>query len=402
MIVTVLAALALGLAALPALLYLVNLRYYHPPPFPPRRAEEPAVSVLIPARNEEGSIVEAVESALASCGVAVEVIVLDDHSEDATVAKVEALARRDPRVRLLHGPGLPEGWCGKQHACAVLAGAARFPLLLFVDADVRLEPDGLARLVHFLQTSQADLVSGVPRQVTGSLLEKLLIPLIPFILLGYLPMFWMRSSRHPAFAAGCGQLFLARREAYEAMGGHAAIRTSLHDGITLPREFRKAGLVTDLCDATDLARCRMYTGARALWQGLAKNASEGLGHPGRILPFTVLLLGGCVWPLLLLALFPWLSWSALALTALATVLVYTPPVLGMRRFRHGLVSVVLHPVGVFLLVLIQWYGLGRWLLGRPAEWKGRAYPGGGVKGEEGLIGSGAGSGGVRDLPHRVR
>ena len=101
----------------------------------------------------------------------------------------------------------------------------------------------------------------------------------------------MRRSRHPAYGAGCGQLFLARREAYETAGGHAAIRATLHDGVKLPRAFRAAGLRTDLFDATDVASCRMYRNAGEVWRGLAKNATEGLAAPGKIVPAT-----SCCWP----------------------------------------------------------------------------------------------------------
>jgi hypothetical protein len=370
-------ALALAcaiLAAIPAVLFLVNLRLYRPPPpfeedRPPSR---PAVSVLIPARQEERSIRAAVEAALASRGVELEVVVLDDHSEDATGKVVAELAARDPRVRLLLGPPLPAGWCGKQHACAVLAREARYPLLLFVDADVRLAADGVARLVAFLEGSGADLVSGIPRQETRTLFEKLVIPLIHFVLLGFLPMWRMRRSRHPAYAAGCGQLFLARRTGYERMGGHAVIRTSLHDGIKLPRAFRAAGLRTDVCDATDVATCRMYRGAGEVWRGLAKNATEGLARPGLIGPATVLLLGGQVLPL---ALAPFVRTEpvAAALAALGVVLLFSPRLAGMRRFHQSPLGAALHPFGVLVLVALQWYGLLRALRGKPAGWKGRRY-----------------------------
>jgi hypothetical protein len=301
-ILTGLAVAALLLAAYPALLFRANLRHYRPPPdlVPAPGEKPPQVSVLIPARNEERAIAAAVESALASTGVDVEVVVLDDHSEDGTARVVRELAARDPRVRLVFGPPLPPGWCGKQHACAVLGREARHSLLLFVDADVRLAPAGLSRLVAYQRASNADLVSGVPFQETGTWLERLLIPLIHFVLLGFLPLARMRTSRAPALAAGCGQLFLARRSGYEQVGGHAAVRTSLHDGLTLPRAFRRAGLATDLCDATDVASCRMYRSAREVWFGLAKNATEGLARPVLIGPATLLLLGGQVSPLLLL------------------------------------------------------------------------------------------------------
>jgi hypothetical protein len=396
----VLAGVALALATVPALLFLVNLLLYRPAPVVsrerqrPERAsrsllrsltlparplsvadapDAPAISVLIPARNEERSIVAAVESALASRGATVEVVVLDDHSTDGTRALVDAIGRRDARVRLLSAPPLPAGWCGKQHACHVLSGAARHDLLAFLDADVRLESDGLARLAGFLGTSGADLVSGVPLQETGSLLERLVIPLIHFVLLGFLPLVGMRRSRKSRYAAGCGQLFLTRREAYQAVGGHAVIRTTLHDGIRLPHAYRAAGRVTDLCDATDLARCRMYRSGGELWHGLAKNATEGLAAPGLIVPATLVLLGGQVLPVVLLACAGWLSAMAAALAGLAAALAWLPRLLGVLLFRQSLLGAVLHPVGVLVLLAIQWYALGRCLVGRPATWKGRNY-----------------------------
>src|SRR4051794_23185480 len=303
----VVAWLSVALAGLPALLFVKNLRAYRPPQKPEPEASSgpgPSVSVLIPARDEERAIEAAVASALASRGVSLEVIVLDDHSRDATAAIVAGLSAVDARVRLIEGPPLPPGWCGKQHACAMLARSARAPLLVFLDADVRLEPDGLARLVAFLDRSGADLVSGIPRQVTRTLAERLLIPLIHFVLLGFLPLDRARRRQATGYAAGCGQLFLARRAAYEAMGGHATIRTTLHDGINLPRAFRASGLRTDLCDATDVASCRMYQGARQVWNGLAKNAVEALASPALIGPATVLLLLGQVLPTAVVVLGP--------------------------------------------------------------------------------------------------
>lgn len=331
--------------------------------------------MLIPARNEEGSIAGAVEAALASRGVELEVVVLDDSSEDRTAEIVRELALRDPRVRLVLAPPLPPGWCGKQHACAALAAQARHPRLLFVDADVRLEPAGAARAAAFLEASGAGLVSGVPRQETVTFLERLLLPLIHWVLLGFLPMERMRRSRHPAYGAGCGQLFLARREDYDKAGGHTAIASSLHDGVALPRAFRQAGIGTDLFDATAVASCRMYHDAGEVWRGLVKNAVEGLASPGKIVPVTVLFLAGQVLPpvLLVLALAGLLPPLVLVPAGLGTVAMYLPRLAAVRRFRQPLDGALLHPLAIVVFLAIQWTALGRKLLGRPAAWKGRTY-----------------------------
>ncbi len=362
-------------ALIPALLFHRNLRLYTPLPLvsTPIEGETPAISVLIPARNEATSIRAAVEAALSSRDVSLEVIVLDDHSEDETAAIVRELAAEDHRVRLEPAPPLPTGWCGKQHACATLAEHASHPLLVFVDADVRLAPSGLARMAAFLRASRADLISGVPYQETVTLGEKLLIPLIHFLLLGFLPLHRMRRSAHPAYGAGCGQLFMAGREAYAKAGGHAAIRASLHDGITLPRAFREAGFMTDLFDATDIATCRMYRSWSEVWSGLAKNAGEGLATPTMIGPATLLLLGGQVLPVLCLLGARPLTWTGLAWAGLGVVAAYYPRWQSWRRFRQSGLGAWLHPISIILLLGIQWYAFISIRLGRPQRWKGRAY-----------------------------
>lgn len=386
------ALVALVLAAIPAALFLVNILFYRrTAPVPPSIPAE-ALSVLIPARNEEKNIRATLEAVLANRGADFEIIVLDDHSTDQTAAIVEAFARRDPRVRLESAPPLPPGWCGKQHACSVLAGLARNPLLVFIDADVRLAPDTLARMAGFMCSErrsptrrddarapgrrpalQIALASGVPHQALGTFSERLLLPLIHFVLLGYLPMTFMRWTKLAGFSAGCGQLFIARADAYHATGGHAMIRATLHDGVKLPRLFRRAGYRTDLFDATDLATCRMYQTNAETWRGLGKNATEGLGAPGTILPMTILLLGGQVLPLLVLMLAPFLNSNVLPLAAVATALAYLPRLVATWRFRQPLGSALLHPLGVTALLAIQWAALLRQWRGKPSEWKGRHY-----------------------------
>ncbi len=366
------AFVSLVLAAIPAVMVLINLTIYRSPTRRDGDTDQ-AISVLIPARDEEESIGDAVRAALASRGVDVEVVVLDDHSTDATAAIVREIATHDARVRLETGKDLPAGWCGKQHACHQLSKLASHPTLVFVDADVRLAPDGLRRMAEFLRRSGADLISGIPRQITGTWSEKLIIPLIHFILLGFLPMLGVRFSRWPAFAAGCGQLFMAHRAAYWAIGGHAAIKSSRHDGVTLPRAFRQAGLKTDLFDATSVAVCRMYRGLDELWPGFAKNATEGMATPAAIGPWTMLLFGGQVLPFLLLPVAVLTGdATAFATVAVATALAYCTRLVLTVRFRQSWLGTLLHPAGVVLVLAIQWFALWRSLRGREIPWKGRA------------------------------
>jgi glycosyltransferase involved in cell wall biosynthesis len=376
--VTTLALIALACAALPALLYARNIRHFRPPPATKPSDPLPRISVLIPARNEEPSIRAAVESVLQSEGVELECIVLDDHSEDHTAEVVRAIAATDTRVRLEQSPPLPDGWAGKQHACYTLAHHARHPILTFLDADVRLAPDGLARMAAFLHESKAALVSGFPRQETGTLAEKLVIPLIHFLLLGFLPLARMRSSLQPGLGAGCGQWFMTTRDAYDAVGGHSAVKASFHDGIKLPRAYRAAGLPTDLCDVTRLATCRMYRSATQVWFGLAKNAREGLGDPKLIGFWTLVLLHGQVVPFVLIV---WLIVvpSAFDLHERGIVAFTAGLVWAMRfdlaaKFNQSRLGALLHPFGILALLAIQWYATLRAWVGKPVGWKGRPRP----------------------------
>jgi hypothetical protein len=370
----VIALLGLNLALIPAVFTAWNLWLYRPPPAR-RSGRVPAVSVLIPARNEAQTIAQSLEAVLASRDVELEVVVMDDHSTDGTADIVMRLARHDGRLRLLRAPVLPVSWCGKQHACWRLAQAARQPLLLFQDADVRLAPDAIARMVAYLEKQQIDLLSGFPRQQVVTLTERLVIPLIHFLLLGYLPMIGMRYSCHPAFGVGCGQVFLTRRRAYEIADGHRAIAASRHDGIALPRAYRRAGQSTDLVDLTDLARCRMYRSASELWQGFAKNADEGMATRAAIVPWTILLIGGQVAPILAsswLLITGSLYGPAATITLAAAVLAYATRFTVAWRFRQSLLGAALHPLGVMMVVAIQWYARVRVLIGIPVAWKGRA------------------------------
>lgn len=371
---TTLALVSLVMAAMPAAVMTKNLQLYRRLPKPARRGEPPRVSVLIPARDEERNIGPALLSVLSNTDVNLEVLVLDDHSSDGTARIVEDWTQRDRRVRLVRGVPLPKGANGKQHACDHLARYARNPILVFMDADVRLSNDALARMAMFLDESGAALVSGIPRQRTGSFGERLIIPLIHFVLLGFLPLWRMRRSRHPAYAAGVGQLFVARAKEYWRAGGHAAILSSRHDGLDLPRAFRRIGLSTDLFDATDVADCRMYSSSRETWQGFVKNADQGLGRPSLIVQVSALLLAGQVLPWVLLLAAPWLDPLVVALAAIAAAAPVGVRVMAGKRFRQPLQSALLHPLSVAALVAIQWHALGRRLLGRPASWKGRSYP----------------------------
>ncbi|WP_210528756.1 glycosyltransferase [Rubellimicrobium arenae] len=364
-----LALLALALAALYAGMTFANLRAYAPPP--QAGPGQPRVSVLIPARDEETNIGAVLDSVLASRGIELEVVVLDDGSSDGTARIVRAWTARDPRVRLVDGAPLPAGWVGKQHACWQLSLAARHPLLIYVDADVRVHPDALARLAAFMERGRLGLGSGFPRQIALTLGEKIAIPQIFVVLLGYLPLqLARRHATDPRFAAACGQILSVTREAYDTSGGHAALRGTIHDGLGLARAVRSAGFATDLCDLTELATCRMYSTWADLWAGFSKNAREGMATPRALPIWTLLLGGGHILPVLLLIL---ADGAAFRIAGLAALLVWAASAAVAARTRASWLSALLHPAGVAVTLAIQWTALLRGRRRSPAVWRGRTY-----------------------------
>ena len=248
-----------------------------------------SVSVLIPARDEAARIGGCLEALLQSTGVDLEIIVYDDGSTDATAAVVGAIAARDPRLRLQQGTALPAGWLGKNHACHRLAQAASYELLVFVDADVRVAPDGLARAVALLDDAEVDLLSPYPRQIAMSLSERLLQPLLQWSWLTFLPLRLAERSAAPRLTAANGQLLVCRGAAYRRAGGHAAVREAVIEDVALARALKRAGARVAMADGTDIATCRMYRGWSEVRDGYSKSLWAATARPRGAVAMALLL-----------------------------------------------------------------------------------------------------------------
>lgn len=373
------------LCAVPLLVTMVNLRVYRKAVDGPVGDAAARVFVCVPARDEAENLEPCVRSLLAQDHPAVRILVYDDQSSDGTGAILARLAAEDPRVIAAPTHALPDGWNGKQHGCwrmarAAMAGIGSEPpmradeRLLFTDADVRFEPDAVRRAVAEAERLGAPLLSGFPRQITGTLSESALVPMMFYLLLGYLPMWRMRSTLDPSTSAGCGQFILMTRAAYEASGGHEAVADSMHEGVKLPRAVRRAGLKSDLFDASDVCSVRMYRGVSETWRGFAKNAYEGLGSVGLLAFMTALHLVGHVlpWAVVVGAVGGAIDAGPFgpALAVVAIVFQFTQRTLIARRVGHAWSGVGLHVFGIVGMTLVQWHSFLLHLMGR-RTWRGR-------------------------------
>jgi chlorobactene glucosyltransferase len=346
----------------------------------------PPVSILLPARNEALRIGSCLESLLKQNYSALEIIVLDDESVDATAEIARAVGfstNPESRCRLIRGAPLPPGWTGKSWACHQLAEVARGDYLLFTDADTVHQPETVSSAVAAAQRAGCDLLTLWPLQTTVTFAEKLVIPLMFVVGGSYLPhwlLVWAQHSPRLARALGSkllarcgtatGQFLLFWRQSYFRMGGHRAVGEHLVEDIALAREVAKRipdgwRLVT--CDGAGLVSCRMYTSLGQIWEGFTKNLWPVFDGDwvwfwlAVIWQFLV-----CVLPFLIMAFYyrPEIYLVAGILLSLRVV--------AALRFKTSWLGVCLHPIGYSLALLIAVNSF--WQAKRKGiRWKDRIY-----------------------------
>jgi glycosyltransferase involved in cell wall biosynthesis len=237
----------------------------------------PRVSVIVPARNEETCLGACLESLVAQTGVAFEIIVVDDHSTDRT----REIAQSFPGVRVLGAGPLPGGWTGKNNAVTAGAREARGQWLLFTDADTVHLPASLARALAEAKARQVDLLSYSPEQIVESFWEKAVMPVIfAELASAYRPS--EVSDPKSSAAAANGQYLLITRVTYDAVGGHAAIASSLLEDVALAHAVKQSGRRILFRYGGDQVRTRMYRSFDQLREGWTKNLALLFPSPGRL------------------------------------------------------------------------------------------------------------------------
>ncbi len=338
------------------------------------------LSVLIPARNEARSIERAVQGVLASQGASEvllpsEVLVYDDNSEDETAEIVGRVAQADARVRLIPGRPLSPGWVGKPHACQVLSEEATGDVLVFLDADVHLEPDGLLRLLGGLE--DVDVVTAVPRQITETFGERAIVSLLLLTYLAWLPLRWVETKPEPRFVAANGQLLAIRQDTLRELGGFSSIRGAIVDDVALVRYAKTRSLRARFVDGTHIASCRMYRSFGEVWRGFSKNIAAGLGGSFfAVLGVTSLYALCFVFPYVTLLVGAFSGDLAVAaFGGLGVFLNITLRALIARHYDQPKEQILFHPLAVLLLIALS-YNSWSWVKRRKILWAGRVYAGG--------------------------
>lgn len=350
----------------------------------PAPAGGPLISVLVPARNEQGNIRRCVQAVLAQDYPNFELLVLDDRSTDATPAILAELSQGEPRLLVLSGAELPAGWAGKPHALYQAAQQAHGEWLCFVDADTFLAPNALSATLSKADETGADLFTIMTTQLTGSFWEKTVLPqVLTALSVGFSPRKINDPRKRDAVANG--QFILIRRGVYEAIGGHAAIRNQIVEDKAISEKVKWNGYRLIVADGYAMAQTRMYTSLATLWEGWTKNIYLGLkDSPG------LLLLGAfgaflALMASLFMPVWPLLGWiwflndgGPAALAVIAEALVVWAVLLYARaqvaRSMHISAWYTLTtPLGAAVFAAMMFTSAWKVLSGRGVRWKGRTY-----------------------------
>ena len=346
---------------------------------------EPLISILVPARDEEQSIERCIRSLVAQTYEQLEILVLNDHSSDATAAIVQRMIDKLPqqqqgRLRLLQGEELPPGWGGKNFACQQLAQHASGDYLFFTDADTVHDPKMVASVLDYMQSRKVSLLTAQPTYELASLGERLIVPLLTFTIMTLLPVALIPLRPEPSLATGNGQLLCFERSAYERIGGHASVKNRILEDVLLARAVKATGLRMIFVDAQDLVRCRMYHSFGEVWAGFSKNlfAFYNYALPFALVGLMLNILLFIVPPLLIITALFDITNTTLLLATGAYLLAVLMRVLLTLRFTHTqrgimLLLCFLHPISIALECLILLNSI-RWHYRKEGTvWKGRRY-----------------------------
>lgn len=330
----------------------------------------PAVTVVVAARNEAEEVADAMTSLLALDYPDLEVIAVDDRSSDATGTILEDLATQHPRLRVEHVARLPEGWLGKTHALHVGASRAGGSWLLFTDADVHFAPATLRRAVAYALARDLEHLAALPRFVAAGPFVGAFMGAFALLFSIYTRL-WNAADPESDAAVGIGAFGLVRRDAYDRIGGHEAVRMRPDDDLALGEAMKAAGARQEAVFASDLVEVAWYSDVRQAIRGMRKNAFAGLDY-------SIVRSAGVVIALLVTHVLPFVAvfftsgvtrWTFLAVAA--TVLaIYA---WNQRITGHPWLYGWLHPLGVaFLCVAVLRSAVATLVTGE-VEWRGTRY-----------------------------
>jgi chlorobactene glucosyltransferase len=326
---------------------------------------QPKLSILVPARNEEATLPHLIPSLLAQDYPNVEIVILNDGSTDQTQAILESFS--DPRLRVVQGTGLREGWRGKPNACEQLVHASSGDLMAFTDADTTWLPQTASRIVAAFESTNADVISAWSEQTLTTWLSHLVQPFLAWSIGALLPMRLAEDKRFPGLTSANGQLLVYRREVYHRFGGFERVKASILEDIEVAKLLKSEGYRYLFMNGVGAIRCTMYNSNKDLIEGFSRNFFASLGHNTLGLFATIVV-------------FVWLFWGPMVWLVLSgsPLAFLTCCLMWLSRWRTD--AEFAHPHWLFItapfsVLVWAWLSLLSWQRFRTGNvvWKGRTY-----------------------------
>lgn len=334
-------------------------------------SSNPVISVLVPMRNEEKNVEVLINCLKAADYPNMEFIILNDQSTDRTGEILSRLTAGDARFTLLQGRELPTGWVGKVHACHQLQKHASGEYLIFIDADIRFVPNAFAQSLALMQQRNAKLLSGFPAFDVPPFLSKLLVPMQHFVVLFHLPLAIANRTNVASTTAANGMWMMFERQAYDHIGGHAAVATSLVEDVHIARLMKASGSKMLLANITHSVRCRMYDTNHDVWEGFLKNSYAGIGRsPFMAAMLSLFYLTFYVAPLFLLI---YGIFSANPLYFVPYVVTVLQQLYAMLLTCQRWQLAFLMPAQAAAMIAVLLHSMWKAWRKKPYSWKGRQY-----------------------------
>jgi chlorobactene glucosyltransferase len=319
------------------------------------------VSILIPARNEERNITDCLISCLNQSYLNKEILVLNDNSSDRTA---ELLEHFSDNIKIINGSELPEGWLGKNWACHQLSQNAKGEYLLFIDADVRLDDNAVESAISEINISEAGMISVFPTQIIKSFSEWLIVPLMNWLLLGFLPLLLVYKSKHKSFVAANGQFILWEKNIYQLVGGHTAVKNKPVEDMEFARICKSKGIKIKTLLGNNITFCRMYSNFNEAVKGFSKNFFPGFNTNGISFLLFLLIISFA-------SIFPFLIWDNILLSVLLIALIILSRIfISIKSNQNIFINLLLHPLQMLVVFAVGIISVYKTYSGK-LEWKER-------------------------------
>ncbi len=346
---------------------------------PEVKEENPLISILVPARNEEENIEKCLLSLVKQDYKNTEILVLNDNSTDKTAIIAGNISKVFKNVKLINGGPLPEGWTGKNYACYQLFKKSKGKYLFFTDADTIHNKGSVTSAISCLTQEKLDILSACPNQIMKSFHERMVINLTNFQIL-IPPLLFVRKSRIPVFGSGIGSLMIVKRNIYQSLGGHKGIRNSCVEDTIISKLFIKKGYKFMIFNGRRTYSTRLYNNFKEIYDGFCRVFLGNFNSKFVVSLIILVMFVFFLFPFILLAFLPFIEFQIYALfyTNLLMVLFQILVILSTRamatmKINGRIIDIFLHPISILYMIFMNLKLLLQRKRNSQISWKGRLY-----------------------------